>query len=145
MLLQRKIEHPTNHCSRTMRTPTMICTVCRDAGKPSSQYTSHYVKDRPGGRVVCPYLLSLVCRYCKKAGHTLSHCPAFQTSGQNVHPNRPRPLRPPPKSSVRPAAAITVSDAPPVKNAFQELAESSDEDAELPTPQSFDWHTEPPE
>ncbi len=57
------------------RTP--FCKVCYDAGKPKEVYTSHYVKDRPGpeGKVCCPYLLSLTCRYCHKTGHTPNHCP----------------------------------------------------------------------
>ena len=57
-----------------------FCKVCHDAGKSEAVYTSHYVKDAPGkeGKVICPYLLSLVCSYCKKAeGHTASHCPVL--------------------------------------------------------------------
>ena len=54
-----------------------FCKVCYDTGKSESQYTSHFVKDIPGpkGVVVCPTLLSLECRYCKKIGHTVSRCP----------------------------------------------------------------------
>ena len=57
-----------------------FCKVCYDAGKPEREYTSHYVKNKPGneGKVVCPYLLSLVCTYCKKQeGHTAKHCPVL--------------------------------------------------------------------
>ena len=57
-----------------------FCKVCYDAGKPEREYTSHYVKNKPGneGKVVCPYLLSLVCAYCKKQeGHTAKHCPVL--------------------------------------------------------------------
>jgi hypothetical protein len=55
-----------------------FCKVCYDAGKTEREYTSHFVKSKPGndGKVVCPYLLSLKCTYCKKnEGHTASHCP----------------------------------------------------------------------
>jgi len=55
-----------------------FCKVCFDAGKSEREYTSHFVKSKPGndGKVVCPYLLSLECSYCKKKeGHTVSHCP----------------------------------------------------------------------
>jgi hypothetical protein len=54
-----------------------FCKVCYDTGKPESEYTSHYVKDIPGpnGCVVCPTLLALECRYCRKNGHTVSKCP----------------------------------------------------------------------
>jgi hypothetical protein len=60
-----------------MKSP--FCKVCFDTGKPESLYTSHYVNDVPGkkGVVVCPTLLSLECRYCKKTGHTVSRCPAI--------------------------------------------------------------------
>ena len=57
-----------------------FCKVCYDAGKPEREYTSHYVKNKPGneGKVICPYLLSLVCTYCKKQeGHTAKHCPVL--------------------------------------------------------------------
>lgn len=55
----------------------MACKVCKDAGKPESEYSNHFVKDREG-KVVCPTLLSLQCRYCQKPGHTVSHCPTLQ-------------------------------------------------------------------
>lgn len=52
------------------------CKVCKDAGKPESEYSNHFVKDREG-KVVCPTLLALQCRYCQKPGHTVSHCPTL--------------------------------------------------------------------
>lgn len=52
------------------------CKVCKDAGKPESEYSTHFVKDHEG-KVVCPTLLSLQCRYCQKPGHTVSHCPTL--------------------------------------------------------------------
>lgn len=64
-----------NSPRRQARSP--FCKVCFDAGKSKEEYSSHYVKDKPGphGRVCCPYLLSLTCRYCHKTGHTPNHCP----------------------------------------------------------------------
>lgn len=58
---------------------TPYCKVCRDAGKPESEYTSHFVKDQPGpdGKVVCPTLLNQACRICHKTGHTSSYCPQY--------------------------------------------------------------------
>lgn len=58
-----------------------FCKVCKDAGKSEKEYTSHYVKDRPGpnGVVVCPLLLSLECRYCHAKGHTPKCCPVIQS------------------------------------------------------------------
>lgn len=60
-----------------MKSP--FCKVCFDTGKPESLYNSHYVNDVPGkkGVVICPTLLALECRYCKKTGHTVSRCPAI--------------------------------------------------------------------
>jgi hypothetical protein len=55
--------------------------VCYDAGKNENVYASHFVKDKQGsdGKVVCPYLLSLTCSFCKKSeGHTARHCPVLQ-------------------------------------------------------------------
>lgn len=53
-----------------------FCKVCHDAGKPESEYTSHFVRSDlgPKGKVVCPTLLSLECRYCFEKGHTVSFC-----------------------------------------------------------------------
>jgi Nanos RNA binding domain len=55
----------------------MNCKVCRDAGRPESVYTSHYVKDR-SGNVICPTLLNQECRYCFKKGHTVKFCQAVK-------------------------------------------------------------------
>jgi len=49
------------------------CTVCFDAGKPESEYSSHWVKDNMG-IVCCPTLMTQPCRYCDKVGHTVKFC-----------------------------------------------------------------------
>lgn len=49
------------------------CKVCHDAGKPESEYTSHWVKDLTG-KTTCPTLLNTECRYCYKLGHTTKFC-----------------------------------------------------------------------
>lgn len=61
--------------SISQRTP--FCGICKNAGKTHKEYTSHFVRDRPGadGRVVCPTLLASICRYCRETGHIKSHCP----------------------------------------------------------------------
>jgi len=53
-----------------------FCKVCFDAGKPESEYTSHYLKSSPGptGKLVCPTLLNQSCLTCGKCGHTSSYC-----------------------------------------------------------------------
>ena len=58
--------------SNTSKTP--FCTVCFDAGKNKDVYQGHWVRDAPGGKVVCPTLLNHKCEYCKKKGHMPSHC-----------------------------------------------------------------------
>jgi len=57
-----------------------FCKVCFDAGKSEEDYTSHYLKDRPGpnGKVICPTLLMTECRYCHEYGHFKSHCPDLE-------------------------------------------------------------------
>jgi len=69
-----------------------FCKVCRDAGKPESEYTSHFVKDQPGpnGKVVCPTLLNQDCRICGKSGHTSSYCPQYR---RREEPRREEPRR----------------------------------------------------
>jgi hypothetical protein len=54
-----------------------MCKVCKDAGKPESVWSSHYVKSRDG-TVTCPTLNSSECRYCHKLGHTVSKCPTIK-------------------------------------------------------------------
>ena len=73
-----------NGPSAATRTP--YCKICHDAGKPKSEYASHFVKDSPGpnGTVVCPYLLSLNCRYCHEGGHTVTHCQKLKDKNARV-------------------------------------------------------------
>lgn len=59
--------------SRTAFVKKPYCKVCQDAGKPESDYTSHWVKDL-SGNTTCPTLLSTECRYCFKMGHTAKFC-----------------------------------------------------------------------
>lgn len=63
-----------NKSSAVMSKP--FCKVCFDTGKPESLYTSHFVRETRdvNSRVVCPTLLSLVCRFCGRNGHTVSKC-----------------------------------------------------------------------
>ena len=57
-----------------------FCKICYDFNKPEQEYTSHWVKDKQGpeGKVVCPYLLNMECRYCHEKGHLLSNCPILK-------------------------------------------------------------------
>jgi len=103
------------------RTP--YCKVCHDAGKPKSQYTSHFVKDSPGpnGKVVCPYLLSLDCRYCHEGGHTVKHCPKLEA--KNAQCAR-RPVPATPLQLARPTELLTrAPKKAPRRGGFSVLAD----------------------
>ena len=82
----------TSSSSTTGRAPTPFCKVCRDAGRPESEYTSHFVKDQPGhnGKVVCPMLLNQACRICEKPGHTSSYCPQYRSRREEPRREEPR-------------------------------------------------------
>lgn len=65
------------------------CKVCKDAGKPETEYLSHNPKD--GNKIICPTLKSTNCRYCHELGHTIKYCKtllkkekqyAYQTKNQ---------------------------------------------------------------
>ena len=59
-----------------------FCKVCQDAGKPESEYTSHFVRTLPdiNGKsiVTCPVLNATECRYCCQLGHTTKFCPVVE-------------------------------------------------------------------
>jgi len=78
--------------SRNTATATPFCKVCRDAGRPEKEYTSHYVKDQPGpnGKVICPTLLNQACRICNKTGHTSSYCPQYRSRREEPRREEPR-------------------------------------------------------
>ena len=79
--IMSKSFNTTATATATTKTATPYCKVCRDAGRPESEYTSHYVKDQPGpeGKVVCPTLLNQACRICKNTGHTSSYCSQYRS------------------------------------------------------------------
>jgi hypothetical protein len=92
-----------------------FCKVCKDAGKPESFYTSHYINDVPGkaGKVVCPTLLAQSCGYCKKerAGHTSRYCPELERKQlRNEQPQREQPLATAPAPKNRYAALMAEMD-----------------------------------
>ena len=74
-------------------TNKQFCKVCKDAGCPESDYTSHFVKDQPGpnGKVVCPTLLNQSCRICNQRGHTSSYCKQYKPRPSREEPRREEP------------------------------------------------------
>ena len=53
----------------------LVCTMCVKAKR--DDFNTHSIRDSTG-KVTCPYLLSIICRYCKTSGHTVSYCPVLK-------------------------------------------------------------------
>ena len=66
------------------------CGVCHKAGKPASEYESHYTRSVPGptGVVTCPIILSAVCNSCGKSGHFSDHCNVKKRVSNNQNQNQ---------------------------------------------------------
>ena len=82
--------HHAKDAARSKGNP--FCKVCFDAGKPESEYTSHYLKSSPGptGKLVCPTLLNQSCLTCGKCGHTSSYCDQSKSRvKKSNNPNNP--------------------------------------------------------
>jgi len=114
------------------------CKVCHDAGKPESEYTSHYVKetDRRTGimNVICPTLLNTECRYCFGLGHTAKFCPAIAAKGKpdmqikqrdNANKKASPVVQEKPKNRGGFAALLDDDDEEPIKEEFPALCASS--------------------
>lgn len=101
-----------------------FCKVCHDAGKPESEYTSHFVKSAPGagGVVVCPTLLAQQCGYCHTSGHTVSYCKLLkQHQKSKEHYNRKCDFL---ETQSKTAVPATKQN----KSTFAALAEDSDDE-----------------
>lgn len=49
------------------------CKLCKDAGKPRTVWAGHEVRGRDG-KLRCPTLANMECRYCHEKGHTPKYC-----------------------------------------------------------------------
>jgi hypothetical protein len=99
-----------------------FCKVCKDAGKPESVYTSHWVRETPDirSKVVCPTLLALECRYCHANNHTVKYCPVLKTKEkQDQEQSKPKP---------RPPTKMPAIGKPVRSNIFMCLDSDSEED-----------------
>lgn len=113
-----------------MNKKTPFCTVCHAAGLEKNAYTSHYVRDRPGGVVVCPTLLKVECRYCRKTGHTPKHCPEIKAREERRAKAERRAAKRA-EAKVAPKPKKTKKQEPTKKqasNAFAALLSDSDEE-----------------
>jgi hypothetical protein len=65
-----------------------FCKVCQDAGKPESEYTSHFVRSMPdkNGKttITCPVLATTECRYCHQLGHTTKFCDVIEERKKRI-------------------------------------------------------------
>jgi 3-dehydroquinate dehydratase len=115
-------------------TPKPFCPVCQAAGKTEKEYTSHFVKSEPGpnGKVVCPTLLSQVCRYCDKAGHTVGYCPILAENKLREEKEKKMKTRQEAieKREAEKVAPKVVEKKKPM-NMFAALDDSSDTDKEV--------------
>ena len=112
------------------------CGVCHKAGKPASEYESHYTKSVPGpkGIVTCPMILTSVCNRCNQSGHFSDHCNIKKTMPfKNNRLSNPAPVRA--STSAATATAVAVATTSAVRrseNIFAALASSDDDDVVMP-------------
>jgi hypothetical protein len=102
-----------------------FCKVCQDAGKPESEYTSHYVRSMPDKsgktKVICPTLLATECRYCYGLGHTTKFCPVIEATKKSEEKAANR-------KQTEEKKPLPKAKAP--TNVFAGLADDSDSDEE---------------
>ncbi len=110
-----------------------FCKVCHDAGKPESEYTSHYVRSRPDSNgktiVTCPVLAATECRYCFKFGHTTKFCNVLEEKKKNDNREKSLAIRAQ-KAADRAAFEVRlVEDRSPLayKGKFAGLEDDEDE------------------
>ena len=100
------------------------CKVCHDAGKPESEYTSHWVKDLTG-KTTCPTLLNTECRYCYKRGHTTKFCDVLAKN--NKERERAERSTQVVTSRKQPAPAVQKKPA----NVFESLCDDNEPEEEV--------------
>lgn len=76
---------------RDIKTNKKYCGVCHKAGKPPSDYESHYTRSLPGptGVITCPIILSAVCKSCGKSGHFSDHCKNISLQSKQLNKKIP--------------------------------------------------------
>ena len=125
MNCSRGMNYSRGMTNKTKTSDKKYCGVCHKAGKPASEYESHYTKSVPGptGIVTCPMILASVCNRCGKSGHFSDHC------------SLKKPL-PPKNNRLATRAADPAPVAPsPVRryaNAYAALAADADGEEVMP-------------
>ena len=106
-----------------------FCKVCQDAGKPESEYTSHFVRSRPdkNGKttVTCPILAATECRYCFQLGHTTKFCPVIEENNKRYKKQEPEAA----KAEKMPSKT---KESRKPSGAFDVLADDSDDEKPVP-------------
>ena len=110
--------------TKNVNTKKPYCKVCHDAGKPESEYTSHWVKDLTG-KTTCPTLLNTECRYCYKLGHTAKFCDVLAKNNKEKEKAERRSQAV--ATRKQPAPAVQKKPA----NAFASLCDDSDSEEEV--------------
>ena len=111
-----------------------FCKICFDAGKPESQYTSHYIRKTtdPNSAITCPILLATECRYCHQMGHTISRCTLREQN--NRARDAPRPVAVTAQAPVQAPSTRPVAVAAPVARQSNSRFAALDDDEEDAVP-----------
>lgn len=110
-----------------------FCKICFDAGKPESQYTSHYIRKTtdPNSAITCPILLATECRYCHQMGHTISRCTLREQNNRARDAPAQAPEQAPRQvqaSSTRPAPRPAAVAAPVARQSNSRFAALDDDE-----------------
>jgi hypothetical protein len=113
------IAHKQKKITKQSQYNMKFCNMCFKAGKSEKEYTSHWLRDRPGpsGVVVCPYLLSIECRYCHAKGHTVTRCPILANKNKQIKKSHASSVLPPlgtPPPLVMPQKKVKVEVVEPL-------------------------------
>lgn len=69
------------HSNKAMKiTERKHCNACLNAGLSAIVVSSHNPRELRNGKfiVVCPTIQNMVCQFCRKTGHSKTHCRAYQ-------------------------------------------------------------------
>ena len=110
------------------------CKVCYDAGKPATDYNSHYVKSLDRSKVTCPVILAIKCRYCGEMGHTLKYCAKLLSKEKKRGAGFQATM-----TSVATASnkAKNVIKASTIENMYSILDDDEDEDDQVEVQKSY--------
>ena len=116
-----------------------FCKVCQDAGKPESEYTSHFVRSMPdkNGKttITCPVLATTECRYCRQLGHTTKFCDVIEERKKRIK-KQESIANQTAKAELAQAARTVTKESRKSFGTFDVFADDSDDD-EMPVPNNM--------